>query len=122
MRTRQALVAALIAVAVSGCEGSTHAGHIDFFRVGPGAREVTVHVGVDKPAPSVEAFVVEESDTFVRVRVEVGNKTVGLDEDHPVIGVGEMVTRTVTLQAPLGSRVVQNEDGSEVLPEPTKTS
>ncbi len=120
--TKRALGVAVLAAMLAACDGSTHASQIDFFRVGPGPNQVTVLVGVDKPAPSVEASVIEESDTLVRIHVEVGNKTDGLDKDHPVVGVGETVARTVTLHSPLGDRTVVNDDGSPVLPEPRTTS
>jgi len=114
------VTAAVAAVALSACKSGSP-GHIDLYRPGPGANDVTVYIPVDDPPQQVQVSLEGEDASQVRIKVELGNATPVSDKDHPVIGVGTTVTRTVTLKAPLGSRHVVNADGSTAIPSPDFT-
>lgn len=106
------LVASLLML--TACSSGMHTQVAQTFTAGPGRNQVTLGLVVDYPQAPVSAAVLEETETKVVVRVEVGDVDPG---GGSVTGVGTDVSIVVDLAGPLGERTVVNENGLSVVPQ-----
>lgn len=100
------VVAATLTLSLGSC-GRPEESPIVGYLPAAGGVEIVLRVSVKDENQSVESSVLEQTSTVVKVKVELGELA-----GDPVAGNERLNDVTVRLQAPLGNRSVQDEDGT----------